>query len=51
MKDQRSYFERADFQSDFPLQFLAGVVGMILVLLELGVAQWPFFYGTTRFCR
>ncbi|MGA0309565.1 MAG: rod shape-determining protein MreD [Alphaproteobacteria bacterium] len=45
MKDQRSYFERADFQSDFPLQFLAGVVGMILVLLELGVAQWPFFYG------
>jgi len=45
MKDQRSYFERADFESDFPPQFLVSIVGVTIVLLELGFAQWPFFYG------
>jgi rod shape-determining protein MreD len=46
MKDQRSYFEKADFQSDLPLQLLTAVLGLTLVLLELAVAQWPIFYGS-----
>ena len=46
MKDQRSYFEKADFQSDLPLQFLTGAIGLTLVLVELGLAQWQFFYGS-----
>ena len=45
MKDQRSYFEKADFQSNLPLQFLTAVLGLLLVLLELGLAQWPIFHG------
>jgi rod shape-determining protein MreD len=46
MKDQRSYFEKADFQSDLPPQLLTAVFGLTLVLLELAVAQWPIFYGS-----
>tara|TARA_B110000305_G_scaffold208239_1_gene240330 strand:+ start:6113 stop:6649 length:537 start_codon:yes stop_codon:yes gene_type:complete len=46
MKDQRSYFEKADFQSDLPLQLLTAALGLTLVLLELAVAQWPVFYGS-----
>ena len=46
MKDQRSYFEKADFQSDLPLQLLAAALGLTLVFLELAVAQWPVFYGS-----
>ncbi|MDB2497572.1 rod shape-determining protein MreD [Alphaproteobacteria bacterium] len=46
MKDQRSYFEKADFQSDLPLQLLTAVLGLTLVLLELALAQWPIFYGS-----
>ena len=46
MKDQRSYFEKADFQSDLPLQLLTAALGLTLVLLELAVAQWPIFYGS-----
>jgi len=49
MKDQRSYFEKADFQSDLPKQFLIMFVGIILVLFEVGLAQWPFFYGASPF--
>ncbi len=45
MKDQRSYFEKADFHSDLPFQFLIAAVGLILVLIELGLAQWPIFHG------
>ncbi len=45
MRDQRSYFEKADFQSNLPLQFLAAAVGIMLVLLELSLAQWSVFYG------
>ena len=47
MKDQRSYFEKADFHSDLPLQFLTAAVGLMLVVIELGLAQWPVFYGAT----
>ena len=46
MKDQRSYFEKADFQSDLPFQLLMAVLGLTLVLLELAVAQWPVFHGS-----
>ena len=46
MKDQRSYFEKADFQSDLPIQLLMAALGFALVLLELAVAQWPVFYGS-----
>ena len=46
MKDQRSYFEKADFQSVLPLQLLTAALGLILVLLELAIAQWPVFYGS-----
>ena len=46
MKDQRSYFEKANFQSGLPLQLLAATFGLTLVLLELAVAQWPLFYGS-----
>ena len=46
MKDQRSYFEKADFQSELPLQLLTATLGLTLVLLELAVAQWPVFYGS-----
>ena len=46
MKDQRSYFEKADFQSDLPLQLLTAALGLTLVFLELAVAQWPVFYGS-----
>ena len=45
MKDQRAYFEKADFSSNFPLQILTVALGLILVLLELSLAQWPLFYG------
>ena len=46
MKDQRSYFEKADFKSDLPIQLLMAALGFALVLLELAVAQWPVFYGS-----
>ena len=49
MKDQQSYFEKADFQSDLPKQFLIMFVGIVLVLFEVGLAQWPFFYGASPF--
>ena len=34
MKDQQSYFEKADFQSNLPKQFLIMFVGIVLVLLR-----------------
>ena len=49
MKDQQSYFEKADFQSSLPKQFLVMFVAVLLVLLEVGLAQWPFFYGASPF--
>ena len=47
MKDQQSYFEKANFQSNLPKQFLVLFVAIVLVLLEVGLAQWPFFYGAS----
>lgn len=49
MKDQQSYFEKADFQSNFPKQFLVMFFSIVLVLLEVGLAQWPFFFGASPF--
>ena len=45
MKDQRAYFEKANFSSNFPLQVLTAALGLILVLLELSLAQWSVFHG------
>ena len=45
MRDQRSYFEKADFHSNLPLQFLTASLGLILVIFEIALAQWPFFHG------
>jgi rod shape-determining protein MreD len=45
MKDQRTYFEKADFSSNFPLLVLTAAIGLTLVLLELSLAQWSLFYG------
>ena len=45
MKDQRTYFEKADFSSNFPLQVLAAALGLTLVLVELSLAQWSVFHG------
>ena len=47
MKDQRSYFEKADFQSNLPHKVLIGVVGLFLVFLEVGFAQLPVFFGAS----
>ena len=47
MKDQQSYFEKADFQSNLPKQFLVMFVSVLLVLFEVGLAQWPLFYGAS----
>ena len=45
MKDQRAYFEKANFSSNFPLQVLTATLGLILVLLELSLAEWSVFHG------
>ena len=45
MKDQRAYFEKADFSPNFPLQVLTAALGLTLVLLELSLAQWSVFHG------
>lgn len=47
MKDQSSYFEKADFHSNLPYQLLLGSLGMFLVFLEVGVAQLPVFFGAS----
>ena len=47
MKDQRVYFEKADFQSVLPLhRLLVAIFGLFLVFLEVGLAQIPMFYGS-----
>ena len=45
MRDQRAYFEKADFSPNFPLQVLTAALGLTLVLLELSLAQWSVFHG------
>ena len=47
MKDHRSYFEKANFQSELPNRLLVGVIGLFLVFLELGLANVPVFYAAS----
>lgn len=41
------YFQRAEFDSDWPFQFLAMIIGVVLVIFEGSLALWPLFYGAT----
>ena len=49
MKDQRAYFEKADFQSVLPYRLLIAIFGLFLVFLEVGLAQIPLFYGAAPY--
>lgn len=49
MKDQRAYFEKADFQSVLPYRVLIAIFGLFLVFLEVGLAQIPMFYGASPY--
>ena len=49
MKDQRAYFEKADFQSVLPYRLLVAIFGLLLVFLEVGLAQIPIFYGAAPY--
>ena len=49
MKDQRVYFEKADFQSVLPYRLLVAIFGLFLVFLEVGFAQIPLFYGAAPY--
>ena len=51
MKDQRAYFEKTDFQSDLPKQFLIMFVGIVLVLLKWDWHNGHFSMGHHRFCH
>lgn len=41
------YFERAEFGSDLPIQFLIVAVGLIIVIFEGSLGLWSYFYGAT----
>lgn len=41
------YFERAEFDSVWPFQFMVSVIGLFLVLFEGSLGQWTLFYGAT----
>tara|TARA_B100001057_G_scaffold55236_1_gene49091 strand:- start:119 stop:658 length:540 start_codon:yes stop_codon:yes gene_type:complete len=41
------YFARAEFAIDWPVQFLVGVVGVLLVFFEGSLGLWSLFYGST----
>lgn len=41
------FFQKAELDSDWPFQFLVVVVGMLLAMIEGGLALWPVFYGAT----
>ena len=41
------FFQRAELESDWPFQFLVVIVGMVLAMVEGGLALWPVFYGAT----
>ena len=43
------YFERAEFDSIWPFQFMVSVIGLFLVLFEGSLGQWTLFYGATPF--
>ena len=41
------YFAKAEFAIDWPVQFLVGVVGVLLVFFEGSLSLWSLFYGST----
>ena len=41
------FFQKAELDSDWPFQFLVAVVGVLLAMIEGGLALWPVFYGAT----
>jgi len=41
------FFQKAELESDWPFQFLAVIFGMVLAMVEGGLALWPVFYGAT----
>ena len=41
------FFQQAELESDWPFQFLVIIVGMLLAMVEGGLALWPVFYGAT----
>ena len=47
MSRQVRFFQKAELDSDWPFQFLVVIVGMVLAMVEGGLALWPVFYGAT----
>ena len=47
MSRQGRFFQKAELDSDWPFQFLVVIVGMVLAMVEGGLALWPVFYGAT----
>jgi len=41
------YFAKAEFAIDWPVQFLVGAVGVLLVFFEGSLGLWSLFYGST----
>ncbi|MEC7211581.1 MAG: rod shape-determining protein MreD [Pseudomonadota bacterium] len=41
------FFQKAQLESDWPFQFLVVIVGMVLAMVEGGLALWSVFYGAT----
>ena len=47
MSRRGRFFQKAELDSDWPFQFLVVIVGMVLAMVEGGLALWPVFYGAT----
>jgi len=41
------FFQKAELESDWSFQFLVVIFGMVLAIIEGGLALWPVFYGAT----
>ncbi|MGB1176374.1 MAG: rod shape-determining protein MreD [Candidatus Puniceispirillaceae bacterium] len=47
MSRRGRFFQRAELESSWPFQFLVVIGGMVLAMIEGGLALWPVFYGAT----
>ncbi|MEC8643478.1 MAG: rod shape-determining protein MreD [Pseudomonadota bacterium] len=47
MSRRGRFFQKAQLESDWPFQFLVVIVGMVLAMVEGGLALWSVFYGAT----
>ena len=47
MSRRGRFFQRAQLESDWPFQFLVIICGMVLAMVEGGLALWSVFYGAT----